>query len=81
MKYIFGSTLPLPLTLGGMAVLVLAIMFLVDAVLSPAFAQVAASKAIDPATNALRTSADELYCEKRKLGYWFYCTKPKPPET
>ncbi|WP_240616968.1 conjugal transfer protein TraF [Sphingorhabdus sp. YGSMI21] len=28
-----------------------------------------------------RTSADELYCEKRKLGFWFYCTKPKSPET
>jgi conjugal transfer pilus assembly protein TraF len=27
---------------------------------------------------------DAFYCEQRKLGYWFYCTKPKPtpkPET
>lgn len=27
---------------------------------------------------------DAFYCEERKLGYWFYCTKPKPapkPET
>lgn len=21
---------------------------------------------------------DAFYCEERKLGYWFYCTKPKP---
>jgi|TARA_R110001599_G_scaffold97592_2_gene251609 conjugal transfer pilus assembly protein TraF len=81
MKNVFGSTLPLPLTLGGMAVLVLAITLLMDAALSPAFAQGAAYKAINPPTNMTRTSADELYCEKRRLGYWFYCTKPKPPET
>ena len=37
--------------------------------------------ALSPVANASETSADELYCEKRKLGYWFYCTKPKPPET
>lgn len=27
---------------------------------------------------------DAFYCEERKLGYWFYCTRPKPspkPET
>jgi conjugal transfer pilus assembly protein TraF len=27
---------------------------------------------------------DAFYCEERKLGYWFYCTKPRPspkPET
>lgn len=23
---------------------------------------------------------DSFYCEQRKLGYWFYCTRPKPPE-
>jgi conjugal transfer pilus assembly protein TraF len=23
---------------------------------------------------------DSFYCEERKLGYWFYCTRPKPPE-
>ena len=29
------------------------------------------------------TSADALYCEERRLGYWFYCVRPKsaPPET
>ena len=69
MKNVFGSTLPLPLTLGGMAVLVLAIIFFIDAAISPAFAQGAAYKAINPPTNMTRTSADELYCEKLRLGY------------
>jgi conjugal transfer pilus assembly protein TraF len=23
---------------------------------------------------------DDFYCEQRRLGYWFYCAKPKPPE-
>lgn len=23
---------------------------------------------------------DSFYCEQRRLGYWFYCTRPKPPE-
>ncbi|MET4131961.1 conjugal transfer pilus assembly protein TraF [Porphyrobacter sp. MBR-155] len=23
---------------------------------------------------------DSFYCEERKLGYWFYCTRPKPAE-
>ena len=23
---------------------------------------------------------DSFYCQERKLGYWFYCTRPKPPE-
>ena len=26
------------------------------------------------------TSADALYCEERRLGYWFYCVKPAPIE-
>lgn len=26
------------------------------------------------------TSADALYCEERKLGYWFYCVKPGSQE-
>mgnify|MGYP007059955155 FL=1 len=25
-------------------------------------------------------SQDSFYCEERRLGYWFYCTRPKPPE-
>lgn len=80
MKTIFAYRLPLPFALGGLAMTVLAITFLIDTVLSPACAQDAASKAINSPTSAPQTSADELYCEKRKLGYWFYCTKPKPPE-
>lgn len=23
---------------------------------------------------------DPFYCAERRLGYWFYCTRPKPPE-
>src|SRR3546814_16642350 len=23
-------------------------------------------------------SADSLYCEQRRLGYWFYCVRPEP---
>lgn len=23
---------------------------------------------------------DSLYCAERRLGYWFYCARPKPPE-
>ena len=23
---------------------------------------------------------DSFYCAERRLGYWFYCTRPKPPE-
>jgi conjugal transfer pilus assembly protein TraF len=23
---------------------------------------------------------DSFYCEQRRLGYWFYCTRPRPPE-
>ena len=26
------------------------------------------------------TAADTLYCEERRLGYWFYCVKPAPSE-
>lgn len=26
------------------------------------------------------TAADVLYCEERRLGYWFYCVKPTPEE-
>lgn len=25
-------------------------------------------------------SRDSFYCEERRLGYWFYCARPKPPE-
>ena len=44
---------------------------------------------VTPATGALAQerapehvratdSADALYCRERKLGYWFYCVRPKP---
>lgn len=26
------------------------------------------------------TATDALYCEERRLGYWFYCVKPTPEE-
>lgn len=29
---------------------------------------------------ASTTAADALYCEERRLGYWFYCVKPVPAE-
>ena len=25
-------------------------------------------------------SQDPFYCEERRLGYWFYCTRPRPPD-
>ncbi|MCC6479005.1 MAG: conjugal transfer protein TraF [Sphingomonadaceae bacterium] len=34
-----------------------------------------------PPTDTIE-ARDAFYCEERKLGYWFYCEKPKPePET
>ena len=38
----------------------------------PAAAQSAGAPASD--------TSDDLYCIKRKLGYWFYCAKPVAPE-
>lgn len=29
-------------------------------------------------TPAVADAADTLYCEERRLGYWFYCVKPAP---
>jgi conjugal transfer pilus assembly protein TraF len=34
----------------------------------------------DPPLVTPGDSEDSLYCRERKLGYWFYCTRPKPPE-
>ncbi len=28
-----------------------------------------------------KDAQDDFYCGERKLGQWFYCTRPKPPET
>jgi conjugal transfer pilus assembly protein TraF len=40
-----------------------------------------AARAADPAPTTPATSDDPFYCQERRLGYWFYCTVPKPPET
>ena len=29
---------------------------------------------------AVSSGGDPFYCAERRLGYWFYCTKPKPAE-
>lgn len=31
-----------------------------------------------PETAEATAASDDLYCAKRKLGYWFYCIKPAP---
>ena len=40
----------------------------------------AAAHAEDPPLVATGDGEDGFYCEQRKLGYWFYCRKPRPPE-
>ena len=49
-------------------------------VLGVAILPPASALAQDRQTAASTTSADALYCEDRKLGYWFYCAKPEPVE-
>ena len=47
----------------------------------PATAQSAPPAAATPASNGLieePTGGSDFYCAERKLGTWFYCTKPKP---
>ena len=34
----------------------------------------------DGSTAATSDAGDAFYCAERRLGYWFYCSKPKPPE-
>lgn len=34
----------------------------------------------DGPTAATRDVGDPFYCAERQLGYWFYCSKSKPPE-
>lgn len=41
----------------------------------------AAAHAADPKPPVTASGDDPFYCEERRLGYWFYCTRPKPPET
>ncbi|WP_421837568.1 conjugal transfer protein TraF [Novosphingobium sp.] len=40
-----------------------------------------AARAADPAPTAPTASDDPFYCQERRLGYWFYCNRTKPPET
>lgn len=40
----------------------------------------AAAWAEDLPLVSTRDGEDAFYCEQRKLGYWFYCRKPRPPE-
>ena len=41
---------------------------------APAYAQ-------EPPLVATGDGQDSFYCEERRLGYWFYCTRPRPAET
>jgi conjugal transfer pilus assembly protein TraF len=47
---------------------------------SPALAQSAATRADAPPHAQSAERQDSFYCEERRLGYWFYCDRPKPPE-
>lgn len=80
MKTILAFALPRPPSLSGLATIVLVVMFLFGAAISPAYAQISSSNREFAKNNVPTSRADQLYCEKRKLGYWFYCTKTKPSE-
>ena len=41
----------------------------------------APAHAQEPPLVATGDGQDSFYCEKRRLGYWFYCTRPRPAET
>lgn len=41
----------------------------------------ASAHAQEPPLVAIGDGQDSFYCEKRRLGYWFYCTRPRPAET
>lgn len=47
---------------------------------SPAFAQSAAPRADAPPNAQSAERLDSFYCEERRLGYWFYCDRPKQPK-
>lgn len=47
---------------------------------SPATAQPLASRTDAPPSAQPTERQDSFYCEERRLGYWFYCERPKPPE-
>ena len=40
----------------------------------------AAAPAEEPPLVSTSDKQDSFYCEERRLGYWFYCTRPKPPK-
>lgn len=47
-----------------------------------ASAMSAASAQVPKPSSDTAEAGDAFYCEERRLGYWFYCEKPKPqPET
>lgn len=48
--------------------------------LPPAAAQPVASRTDAPPSAQSAERQDSFYCEERRLGYWFYCERPKPPE-
>jgi conjugal transfer pilus assembly protein TraF len=41
----------------------------------------APARAQEPPLVATGDGEDDFYCEQRKLGYWFYCARPRPTET
>lgn len=40
----------------------------------------APARAGEPPLVTTDDSQDSFYCQERRLGYWFYCTRPKSPE-
>lgn len=48
--------------------------------LSPATAQPVASRTDAPPSAQSAERQDSFYCEERRLGYWFYCERPKTPD-
>ena len=48
--------------------------------LSPATAQTTTTQTDAPPRAETNERQDSFYCEERRLGYWFYCTRPKPPK-
>jgi conjugal transfer pilus assembly protein TraF len=48
--------------------------------LSPATAQTTTTQTAALPRAETGERQDGFYCEERRLGYWFYCSRPKPPE-
>jgi conjugal transfer pilus assembly protein TraF len=49
-----------------------------ELILMSAVLSIAPASAQREDRSEISTAADTLYCEERKLGYWFYCAKPVP---